>query len=91
MSSEAFRAADAVLTEALDRDDEPELGTGDSGWRSLLRSRDVAISVVAIALFAFFYLSNSRMAADTTLVSMARTMAPLGIVAVGMTYLFCRR
>jgi ribose/xylose/arabinose/galactoside ABC-type transport system permease subunit len=88
MSSEAFRAADAVLTEALDRDDEPELGTGDSGWRSLLRSRDVAISVVAIALFAFFYLSNSRMAADTTLVSMARTMAPLGIVAVGMTYLF---
>src|SRR5205085_10897975 len=28
------------------------------------------------------------MAAQTTLVAMARTMAPLGIVAAGMTYLF---
>ena len=88
MSSEAFRAADAVLTEALERDDEPDISGGDSGWRSLLRSRDVAISVVAVALFVFFYLANSRMGAETTLVALARTMAPLGIVAAGMTYLF---
>src|SRR5205807_6088157 len=76
------------LTEALEREEEPELARRESGWRTLLRSRDIAISLVAIALFVFFYIGNSRMAADTTLVSLARTMAPLGIVAAGMTFLF---
>jgi ribose/xylose/arabinose/galactoside ABC-type transport system permease subunit len=88
MSSEAFSTTEATLTEALEREEEPELGRRESGWRTLLRSRDIAISFVAVALFVFFYIANSRVAADTTLVSMARTMAPLGIVAAGMTFLF---
>jgi ribose/xylose/arabinose/galactoside ABC-type transport system permease subunit len=88
MSSEAPGAVEAVLTEALEREEEAELAPPESGWRRLLRSRDIAISFVAIALFMFFFVANSRMAADTTLVAMARTMAPLGIVAAGMTYLF---
>jgi ribose transport system permease protein len=88
MSSDAFTAADSVLTEALEREHEEEQATSASGWRSLVRSRDLAISLVAIALFVFFYIGNSRMGADTTLVALARTMAPLGIVAAGMTFLF---
>jgi ribose/xylose/arabinose/galactoside ABC-type transport system permease subunit len=88
MSSEAFSTTEATLTEALEREEEPELGRRESGWRTLLRSRDIAISFVALALFVFFYIANSRVAADTTLVSMARTMAPLGIVAAGMSFLF---
>jgi ribose transport system permease protein len=88
MSSDAFRAAEAVLTDSLESEEETELVREATGWRTLVRSRDLAISVVAIALFAFFYAANSRMAAETTLVALARTMAPLGIVAAGMTYLF---
>ncbi|MBV9543146.1 MAG: hypothetical protein JOY61_02070, partial [Chloroflexi bacterium] len=57
-------------------------------WRDAARSRDFAIGGVAVALFVFFYLMNSRMAAETTLVALARTMAPIGIVAAGMTFLF---
>lgn len=88
MSSEAFTTAEAALTDALEREDELEFERASSGWRSLLRNRDIAIALVALGLFAFFYLANSRMAAETTLVALARTMAPLGIVAAGMTFLF---
>jgi ribose transport system permease protein len=77
-----------TLTEALEREPEPELSSSPSELNRFLRSRDLAIVVVAFLLFGFFYLVNPRMAAPTTLVAMARTMAPLGIVAVGMTYLF---
>jgi ribose transport system permease protein len=77
-----------ILSEALDREPEPEPSRTATGFTRLLRSRDLAIVVVAILLFVFFDLVNSRMSAQTTLVAMARTMAPLGIVAVGMTYLF---
>ena len=77
-----------TLAEALEREPQPELASRQSELNRFLRSRDLAIVVVAFVLFAFFFLVNSRMAAQTTLVAMARTMAPLGIVAVGMTYLF---
>ena len=88
MSSNAFNTADDILTDALEREVEPEPARPQSGWRALLRSRDIAILLVALALFAFFDLGNSRMASETTLVALARRVAPLGIVAAGMTYLF---
>jgi ribose/xylose/arabinose/galactoside ABC-type transport system permease subunit len=77
-----------ILTEVLELEQEPEPAQPQTGFNRLLRSRDLAIVLVAIALFIFFDLVNSRMSAQTTLVAMARTMAPLGIVAAGMTYLF---
>ncbi len=93
MSIDQFDAADDVLTEALEADEDRELvGMHDRGWRSalgrLVSNRDIAILLVAILLFAFFDIANSRMASDTTLVALARRVAPLGIVAAGMTYLF---
>lgn len=81
-------SVDDVLTRALDVEPEPEPARSHSGFGRLLRSRDAAILLVAIALFVFFDLANARMSAQTTLVAMARTMAPLGIVAAGMTFLF---
>lgn len=83
-----MNSVEDILSEALDREPEPEPIRTATGFTRLLRSRDLAIVVVAILLFVFFDLVNSRMSAQTTLVAMARTMAPLGIVAVGMTYLF---
>ena len=79
---------DDVLTEALDAEPEPEPAGAYGGLGRFVRSRDAAILLVAIALFIFFDLANSRMAAQTTLVAMARTLAPLGIVAAGMVFLF---
>src|SRR5258708_19420813 len=93
MSIDQFDAADDILTEALEADAHHELvGVHARGWRSaigrLVSNRDIAILLVAILLFAFFDIANSRMASDTTLVALARRVAPLGIVAAGMTYLF---
>jgi ribose transport system permease protein len=81
-------SVEQILSEALELEPEPRQAGPQAGWQRLVRSRDFAIVVVAVAMFAFFDLANSRMAAQTTLVAMARTMAPLGIVAAGMTYLF---
>src|SRR5437879_11609130 len=93
MSIDQFDAADDVLTEALQADEDRHLFGGQAhGWRStfgrLVSNRDIAILLVAVLLFAFFDIANSRMASDTTLVALARRVAPLGIVAAGMTYLF---
>jgi ribose transport system permease protein len=93
MSTDAFTAADDALTDAFEREDEPEIDSlRHRGWRSaagrLLVNRDIAILLVAILLFAFFDISNPRMGSETTLVALARRMAPLGIVAAGMTFLF---
>ncbi|MBV9355647.1 MAG: ABC transporter permease [Chloroflexi bacterium] len=52
-----------------------------------LTNRDVVILLVCLALFAFFTALNPRMASPDTLLSIARRVAPLGVVAVGMTFL----
>jgi ribose transport system permease protein len=89
MTADRFSAAEDVLTDALEREDDPQTDEAPSApWRDILRNRDVAILLVALLLFAFFDLANSRMAAPETLISIARRVAPLCIVAAGMTMLF---
>jgi ribose transport system permease protein len=88
---DGFSAAEDVLTDILEQEDEP-VAERRTGWQAfigrLLVSRDLAILVVALAMFAFFTIANSRFAGVPNLTSMARGMATIGIVAVGMTYLF---
>ena len=54
----------------------------------LLSNRDVAILIVAVVLFALFALAGPRFLSENNLVDIARRAAILGILAVGMTYLF---
>jgi ribose transport system permease protein len=56
--------------------------------RVLVRNRDFAILVVGIALFAFFAVFSHRFLAQYTLLEIARRASILGILAVGMTFLF---
>ena len=53
-----------------------------------MSSRDVAILIVAVVLFVVFALAGPRFLSGNNLVDIARRAAILGILAVGMTYLF---
>jgi ribose transport system permease protein len=85
-----YSMAEDVLTDALEQ--EEAVAETRTGWQQflgrLLVSRDLAILIVAILIFAFFTAANPRFAAQPNLIALARRMATLGIVAVGMTYLF---
>ncbi|MCC7449208.1 MAG: ABC transporter permease [Anaerolineae bacterium] len=85
-----YSMAEDVLTDALEQ--EEAAAETRTGWQQflgrLLVSRDLAILIVAILIFAFFVAANPRFAQTLNMVSLARRMATLGVVAVGMTYLF---
>ena len=53
-----------------------------------MSNRDVAILIVALVLFVVFALAGPRFLSENNLVDIARRAAILGILAVGMTYLF---
>jgi len=55
--------------------------------RSLLARQEAAIMILLFALLAFFYSRNSAMLAPTTVVSILRTMAFPGLIAMGMVQL----
>lgn len=85
-------AVDGTLDRLERNDDLLEPPAAATGWRlglsTALRNRDVVVLLVALALFGFFTAANARMASPETLISIARRIAPIGIVAVGMTFLF---
>src|SRR5688572_25043105 len=84
-----FGAADEVLREALEAEDEALEPAARPGWLGhLLSNRDVAILLVAVILFALFALAGPRFLSENNLIDIARRAAILGILAVGMTYLF---
>lgn len=56
--------------------------------KRIVTHRDFAILLVAIALFIFFTLGNHRFMNHYNLVDMARGASILGVLAVGMTFLF---
>lgn len=86
-----YSAADDVLADAIEREDVEALDRRTGVQRVLDRvisSRDIAIFIVAIALFMFFTALNGRFASGPILRDIALRMTAIGIVAVGMTYLF---
>jgi ribose transport system permease protein len=78
--------------EILSRLSDVESGVGDTRARGrlhrLMTNRDVAILVVAILLFIFFAVMGKRFLTEFTMVDIARRASILGILAVGMTFLF---
>src|SRR5262245_32952775 len=93
-SSDRFSDADDVLSGVLENESDSPTETRSRGQLILDRlivSRDLAILIVAILLFAFFTLGNPMFASVFNLLDIARRMPYIGIVAVGMTYLFIAR
>ena len=56
-------------------------------WQRLADNPNVAITVVALLVFAFFSLTTDTFLTEFNLINILRNAALIGIVAVGMTYL----
>ena len=56
-------------------------------WQRLAGNPNVAITLVALVVFAFFSLTTRTFLTEFNLINMLRNAALIGIVAVGMTYL----
>ena len=70
-------------------DDAPERSRPAPGcWAACLSNRDFAILIVAIAVFIFFAVMGQRFLSEFTMIDIARRASILGILAVGMTFLF---
>src|SRR5438046_1782743 len=54
----------------------------------ILANRDVAIVLVALAIFVAFSLLAPNFLSESVMIDLARRSAILGILAIGMTYLF---
>jgi ribose transport system permease protein len=67
---------------------EPVDAAPRGSWRRLVANRDFAILVVAILLFIFFAVAGHRFLTEHNLIDIARRASILGILAVGMTFLF---
>jgi ribose transport system permease protein len=85
-----FDDADESVAEALRREAISPLQ--QSRWQAMvrgsLRSRNLIVTVVAIALFIFFSVATEHFLAADNLLNILRNLAFVGIVAVGMTYVF---
>lgn len=61
---------------------------GHGRLHRFLTNRDVAILLVAVVLFVFFAVMGQRFLTEFTMIDIARRASILGVLAVGMTYLF---
>jgi ribose transport system permease protein len=90
-TSDAYDVVEEVLTGALERGSEIR-GPGPAGWTAflerLLTNRDFAIMLVTSFIFLFFGLASPRFLELNNLMNVVRQVSLIGIVAVGMTYVF---
>jgi ribose transport system permease protein len=90
-ASDSFSRAEDVLSEVIQTDDMPQ-PVGRRNWQSLagrlLVRRDIMILIVAVLMFALFALVNSKFVGVNNLTGILRTVPPIGMIAVGMTFLF---
>jgi ribose transport system permease protein len=88
---DSFDAADDVVERALLQDEAADLKPVASGWQTVLGrfagSRVLATLAVVILLFVFFTIGNPNYASANILIGIARRITPIGIMAVGMTFL----
>jgi ribose transport system permease protein len=85
-----FAGVEDVLTAALERDDEQAVravSRREALLGRLVARRELTTLVVCLLLFAFFTAGNPRYASPDILIGIARRIAPIGIMAVGMTFL----
>lgn len=68
--------------------DEPVAGSAPAAvWRQLSGNPNVAITLVALVIFALFSVTTRTFLTEFNLVNVLRNASLIGIVAVGMTYL----
>lgn len=85
-----FEDAEDSLTEALGREEiaTPQQNRRQAFLRLLLQSRNLVITIVAIVLLIYFSLATERFLTVDNLLNILRNLSFVGIVSVGMTYLF---
>src|SRR5581483_3998472 len=68
-----------------------EVAAPPTRWQKFLgrfvTSRELATLAVVLFLFVFFTIGNPKYASADILIGIARRITPIGILAVGMTYL----
>lgn len=80
-----FEDAEETLSEVIAQESASVREAGF--WRTILASRNLAITAVGVVLFIFFSLASDRFLAADNLLSMIRSMGLIGIASVGMTFL----
>ena len=80
----AFEPGDEVLDD-LAPEETPS--AAPTLWQRLSGNPNAAITLVALAVFAFFSLTTDTFLTEFNLINILRNAALIGIVAVGMTYL----
>jgi ribose transport system permease protein len=88
---DSFSAADDVVTDLLLQEEAEETTAPSTSWQKVLgrfvNSRSLATLAVVIFLFLFFTAGNPKYASADILIGIARRITPIGILAIGMTYL----
>jgi ribose transport system permease protein len=84
-----FDEAEETITSAV-AGERADLGTArrEALWTLILRSRNVVATAVAAILFAYFSLATAQFLSVDNLFNVLRNLSYIGIVAVGMTFLF---
>lgn len=87
-SSDDYEDVEETLTAAL-REEKGgfTLTARQAFWARILQSRNLATSLAALAVFAFFSAATPLFLSSGSLLNMARNITFTAIVAVGMTYL----
>lgn len=80
--------SEEILSQLSELEDEGARTRTRGRLHQLMTNRDVAILVIAIVLFLFFAIMGRRFLTEFTMIDIARRASILGILAVGMTYLF---
>lgn len=80
--------SDEILTQLSELDDKASAASRASRWHRLTTNRDFAILIVAIVLFIFFAVMGKRFLTEFTMIDIARRASILGVLAVGMAFLF---
>lgn len=90
VSTGGFDEAEETLSDAVSR--ETSKGSNSTGgqafWGWILQSRNVMITIVGIVLFFYFSVATTRFLTTDSVFNMLRNLSYIGIVAVGVTYLF---
>ena len=77
LPADQFEESEETLTAALAREElvAPGAARGLAVWRLLLLSRNVAVTLVAVALFAYFSLATSTFLSADNIFNMLRNLS----------------
>jgi ribose transport system permease protein len=80
--------SDEILAQLSDLEETGDLTRQRGRLHRLMTNRDVAILIIGVLLFIFFAVMGRRFLSEFTMIDIARRASILGVLAVGMSYLF---